>query len=236
MYAAWKDSDMRDWLVNRGYLRSDAQIKRDELIKLMQDKYATSSSKVAPYLNWPDARLRAYLIEIGIVAPPPTTRELLLQKVRENWNDTNAWCSEKASGGAALLEKIRAIVSGGVEATEDKLNKVAEMIEDFYRYSLGAGTWMFVLLAIVLSVSAAPLVLAAAGWNQADTFGLGSLSFTSPQTSKGQGQQQQQQQQSQQKGYVAKGAGFFIVVVRLPCLIWETESDEKKEKKYEGEL
>lgn len=35
---AWSDSDIRDWLVQHNFLRSDAQVKRDELVKLVNDK------------------------------------------------------------------------------------------------------------------------------------------------------------------------------------------------------
>ena len=41
MWGAWSDSDMRAWLIEHGYLKSDAQVKRDELVKLMNNKYAT---------------------------------------------------------------------------------------------------------------------------------------------------------------------------------------------------
>jgi hypothetical protein len=35
---AWSDSDIRDWLIQHNYLRTDAQVKRDELIKMANDK------------------------------------------------------------------------------------------------------------------------------------------------------------------------------------------------------
>lgn len=37
VWSAWKDSDMRDWLVNNGYLKSDAQAKRDDVSRLYND-------------------------------------------------------------------------------------------------------------------------------------------------------------------------------------------------------
>ena len=36
---------MRSWLIDHGYLRSDAQKTRDELVKLMQDKYTDVASR-----------------------------------------------------------------------------------------------------------------------------------------------------------------------------------------------
>lgn len=74
---------MRDWLIAKGYLRSDAQVKRDDLYKLMNDKYTDASAATAAYLTWPDARLRAYLRANGIDDKyVPTTRPGLLQETR----------------------------------------------------------------------------------------------------------------------------------------------------------
>ena len=38
-WSAWSDNSIRQWLVDHGYIRSDAQVKRDELIKLANEKY-----------------------------------------------------------------------------------------------------------------------------------------------------------------------------------------------------
>ena len=74
---------MRDWLVGHGYLRSEAQVKHDELIKLMNDKYTDVATTTSAYLTWPDARLRAYLRAHGLDdAYLPTTRPNLLHEVR----------------------------------------------------------------------------------------------------------------------------------------------------------
>jgi Putative nuclear envelope organisation protein len=37
---AWSDNQIRDYLTEHGYMRSDAQVKRDELVKLANEKYA----------------------------------------------------------------------------------------------------------------------------------------------------------------------------------------------------
>ncbi|OBZ74605.1 hypothetical protein A0H81_05467 [Grifola frondosa] len=66
VWGAWHESDMREWLVAHGYLRSDAQKTRDELAQLMNDKYTDYSARTAPYLVWPDARLRAFLRGHGV--------------------------------------------------------------------------------------------------------------------------------------------------------------------------
>jgi hypothetical protein len=37
-WSAWSESDIRSWLINHGYLKSDAQARRDELVKMINDK------------------------------------------------------------------------------------------------------------------------------------------------------------------------------------------------------
>lgn len=38
-WSAWTDNSIRDWLIENGYVRSDAQYKRDKLIELANSKY-----------------------------------------------------------------------------------------------------------------------------------------------------------------------------------------------------
>lgn len=81
VWGSWGDSDMRQWLIERGYLKSDAKKTRDDLVALMNDKYNDYSSRTAPYVIWPDARLRAYLREHGISEDAlPTSRPTLLRE------------------------------------------------------------------------------------------------------------------------------------------------------------
>ena len=80
VWSGWYDSEMRAWLVDHGYLKSDYQAKRDEMIGLMQSKY--NQATAAPYLAWPDARLRAQLRSYGIDDTKFTTRPSLLHEVR----------------------------------------------------------------------------------------------------------------------------------------------------------
>ena len=113
---------MRSWLIEHGYLRSDAQKTRDELMKMMEDKYTDMSSRTAAYLTWPDARLRAYLREHGISeAALPTSRPGLLQEVRIRWVAAN-W---RAS---SLWYRVKAAFDSGVEVTEAKLGQILDIL------------------------------------------------------------------------------------------------------------
>ncbi|KAI0946261.1 hypothetical protein AcV7_010284 [Taiwanofungus camphoratus] len=122
VWGAWSDSDMKAWLVEHGYLRSDAQKRRDDLVRQMQDKYTEYSARTAPYLVWPDARLRAYLRERGVSEDAlPTGRPGLLQETRIRY-------VQAQTRAEALFARVRDVINGGVEAAEDKLGKVLDIL------------------------------------------------------------------------------------------------------------
>ncbi|KAJ7146117.1 hypothetical protein C8R44DRAFT_590354, partial [Mycena epipterygia] len=116
LWESWSDSQMREWLVKHG--AKNVPAKRDELVKLMQTKYDDAAGASASYLTWPDARLRAYLRNHGLdESALPTSRPGLLQETRIRWVQTQT-----------TFERIREIVNSGVEATEEKLARVLEML------------------------------------------------------------------------------------------------------------
>ncbi|KAJ7607405.1 hypothetical protein FB45DRAFT_430572 [Roridomyces roridus] len=116
VWGAWSDSQMREWLIEHGVDKVPA--KRDQLVKMMHAKYDGAMATGADYLTWPDARLRAYLRNRGIdESALPTERPGLLQETRIRWVQAQT-----------TFERIKEIVNSGVEATEEKLSKVYEML------------------------------------------------------------------------------------------------------------
>ncbi|KAJ7796624.1 hypothetical protein B0H13DRAFT_2169567 [Mycena leptocephala] len=116
LWEAWSDSQMREWLVEHG--EKTVPSKREELVKLMQAKYSDAAGATAAYLTWPDARLRAYLRNHGIdESALPTSRPSLLQETRIRWVQTQT-----------TFERLRDFVNSGVEATEETLGRVMEML------------------------------------------------------------------------------------------------------------
>jgi hypothetical protein len=135
-WSAWSDTQIRDYLIEHGYIRSDAQVERDELEKLANDKYVARSipsdilfypsvfryhdfqARSAPYLAWPDARLRAYLRERGVPEDKvPGARPGLLQEARIRW-------VQSQSRSEVLWGKLRDIVNGVEEGVEERLGNV----------------------------------------------------------------------------------------------------------------
>ncbi|KAF5390864.1 hypothetical protein D9757_004490 [Collybiopsis confluens] len=59
----WSDSDMKAWLVDNGIVKSDAEIRREKMQKLVQDNYSHATSTVTS--AWTDSQMRNWLIEKG---------------------------------------------------------------------------------------------------------------------------------------------------------------------------
>ena len=128
-WSAWSDSDIRNWLIENGYIRSDAQVKRDELVKLINDKYTDAPARTAVYLSWPDTRLRVYLRERGVSEKAlPTSRPGLLQETRIRWVQTT-------SRADALYNTICDLIKSGVTSAEDTLFHILELLWSMYDQS-----------------------------------------------------------------------------------------------------
>jgi hypothetical protein len=147
IWGAWSDSDMRSWLIQNGYLRSDAQVKRDELIKAINDKYKDASTRTAAYLTWPDARLRAYLRQRGVSERAlPTSRPGLLRESSlprryshylstKNIEETRIRWVQTSNRAEQLFTKIRDLINSSVSSAEDTLRQILELLTGSVDYS-----------------------------------------------------------------------------------------------------
>jgi len=120
LYMGWSDSQIKDWMVSNGYIKSDVQKRREELLKQFHEKYSgvagAVNGRAAEYLTWPDARLRAFLRERDFDEKKviPGDRPGLVQEVRIKWVQG----SNKASGA---YQRLREVVCSSVEFAEEKI-------------------------------------------------------------------------------------------------------------------
>ncbi|KAJ3726770.1 hypothetical protein C8R42DRAFT_573822 [Lentinula raphanica] len=63
VWDTWSDSDMKAWLVANGVIKSDAEIKKEKMRKLVQDNYAHAQSTLSS--AWTESEMRSWLIEKG---------------------------------------------------------------------------------------------------------------------------------------------------------------------------
>jgi hypothetical protein len=63
IYSSWSDSDLHQWLVSHGVIKSDAQIKRDKLEKLVESNYSGAQDTI--WSAWSESQMRDWLIDHG---------------------------------------------------------------------------------------------------------------------------------------------------------------------------
>jgi O-methyltransferase involved in polyketide biosynthesis len=81
VYSTWDDNQLRSYLEQHGYIRTHAQVTRDEMLAKMRDTYASAADPV--WSAWSDSYMRKWLIERGLVSEPPTTREKLVGSMNQ---------------------------------------------------------------------------------------------------------------------------------------------------------
>jgi hypothetical protein len=73
---------MKEWLVEHNIIKSDAQLQREKLQKLMTDNYANAKSTI--WGSWRDSDMRDWLIEHGYLkSDAQKTRDDLVAAMHE---------------------------------------------------------------------------------------------------------------------------------------------------------
>ena len=90
VYSGWSDSQMKDWLIEHGLIKSDAQLQREKLQKLVADNYANAKSTV--WSSWRDSDMREWLIEHGYLkSDAQKTRDELIALMHDKYA-SNPFC------------------------------------------------------------------------------------------------------------------------------------------------
>lgn len=102
----------------------------------MFHRYPDATAKVASYLVWPDARLRAYLREKGVSENAlPTTRPGLLResdmslprlRLKVHAEETRIRWVQTSTRAENIFSRLKGIVNSSVEAAEEKVARVLE--------------------------------------------------------------------------------------------------------------
>jgi len=84
VWNTWSDSDIKAWLVSHGIVKSEAQAKRDKLVKLMQENYLNAQDTV--WEAWSDSQMRDWLVEHG-EHTVPAKRDQLVKLMQSKYDD-----------------------------------------------------------------------------------------------------------------------------------------------------
>ena len=82
VWSSWSDSDLKAWLVDHNVIKSEAQLHRDKLHKLVQDNYANAVDTI--YGGWHDSEMREWLINNGYLRSDVQVKRDDLLKVFSN--------------------------------------------------------------------------------------------------------------------------------------------------------
>lgn len=65
IYSSWDDSQIRSYLQEKGVIKTDAEIRRDQLLGYMRDSYAAATDPV--WNAWSDSYIHEWLVSHGII-------------------------------------------------------------------------------------------------------------------------------------------------------------------------
>ncbi|KAJ6630109.1 hypothetical protein B0H10DRAFT_1985029 [Mycena sp. CBHHK59/15] len=126
--------DLKAWLVAHGVVKSDAQVQREKLVKLIADNYANAQDTL--WGAWSDSQMREWLIEHGEttclrsatrslnVCTQTCLDESALPTSRRGFSETRIrWVQ-----ATTTFDRIKEIVNSGVEAAEEKVARVMDVL------------------------------------------------------------------------------------------------------------
>lgn len=88
VYSTWSDSQLKGWLIKNNLVKSDTQIKRDQMISLVQDNYAKASDTI--WSAYSDNVIRDWLVENGYLrTDAQVKRDELVKSINEKWTDVS---------------------------------------------------------------------------------------------------------------------------------------------------
>lgn len=159
MYGTWTDSELRSWLIDHGYVKSDFAASRDELLQRVSSAYGDAQDEV--WRGWRDSDLRGYLYDHGILKTrEEKTREELVQLMQEHasgvaatardyidWSDARlrgflhahgVAPSQLASDRDSLLRQVRAYYAPGwTQQLQHKASAVVDQLKTGVRDLFG---------------------------------------------------------------------------------------------------
>jgi hypothetical protein len=132
VYSTWDESQLRNWLVSKGAIKSNEQKTRDEMLKLMRDYYAKAADPA--WSAWSDSYIRSWLVSRGLIKTDKNRDALVEQmnkyyygtsdKVWSTWSDSDlkAWLVERniiKSDAQIQREKLLKLVSDNYASATD---------------------------------------------------------------------------------------------------------------------
>jgi hypothetical protein len=108
LFSSWTNSDLRNYLIHNGWIKSDYQAKRDEYINLAQKHGSALTDTTREYISWSDARLKAYLRSTGLsLEKTPTSRDGLLREMRARFTPHKGFLDQIRDGVQYVIDTVQ---------------------------------------------------------------------------------------------------------------------------------
>ena len=117
VWSSWTDSDLRQYLIDHNVIKSDAQLKREKMEKLVQDNWSATSD--AFWSSWTESEVRAWLVEHGVsrmLYSPYTRPKLSMNSISAPMPNSNVTRSSKSSRASITTSRL-ALLTGPLGLT-----------------------------------------------------------------------------------------------------------------------
>lgn len=82
VWGTWSDSQLKGWLIKNNYIKSDTQIKREQMVNLVEENYSKASDTM--WSAWSDNSIRQWLIDNGYLrTDAQVKRDELVKTINE---------------------------------------------------------------------------------------------------------------------------------------------------------
>jgi hypothetical protein len=136
VYSTWDDSQLRSYLQEKGVIKTDAEIRRDQLLGYMRDSYAAATDPI--WNAWSDSYIHEWLVSHGIIKSDYekkkdaaiAKRDELVAMMQDYYYSTNdyVWSSWDDSTLKSWLVEHGVVKSDA----EIKREKMLKLIQDNY--------------------------------------------------------------------------------------------------------
>ncbi|KZV93874.1 hypothetical protein EXIGLDRAFT_716624 [Exidia glandulosa HHB12029] len=129
VYSTWDDSQLRSYLHQKGVIRTDTEIKRDQLLAKMRDAYASVTEPV--WAAWSDSYMHEWLVAHGIIKSDyEKKRDQLTGLMQQYYYGTNdyVWSTWDDSTLKGWLVEHNIVKS----SAQVKREKMLKLVQDNY--------------------------------------------------------------------------------------------------------
>jgi len=96
VWDTWSDNQLRSWLVDHDIIKSEAEVRRDKMQKLVKDSYSSALDTL--YMGWSDSQIREWMISNGYLkSDAQKRRDELIKTFHEKYSSVSGALNGRAA-------------------------------------------------------------------------------------------------------------------------------------------